>query len=385
MTNREFSDSFDTLLNSYDSKAIFGDQAAHTEIVLDEYEKSVLLTQAQDNVIKSYFEKHTNQLGQGFDDSSRRQVDFSSLIKVATLNPDTSNHKDNTFDNRGIIYKLPTVQAEDGKDYSRVLYILNEHLIGYTGTSVKNFIVGEGLTASTRQLINLENNDDGILQIVLNADPTLNATCTSIYNAASDTEYAKLTITIGNNATSNTVMTSIGNAVNSTSHSNLTYSVSGIPAITKAKQLSSTLMPVNFATLDSNQIRYVIIPINYKEYDRMMSKPYANPFKKQAWRIFQNISTGYDIYSELIPIWNVDKDALTYKIRYVERPTPIVLVDLPNNLSVDGYMHEQPCILNPIIHPEILQEAVRLAIQSRASAVSRAEAMNRAAEQQGRG
>ena len=115
-----------------------------------------------------------------------------------------------------------------------------------------------------------------------------------------------------------------------------------------------------------------------------MSKPYANPLKKQAWRLFQNIADGYDIYSELIPIWNVDTGNLTYKIRYVERPYPIVLVDLPNGLSIDGYDKQHGCDLNPIIHPEIMKEAVRLAIESRASAVARAEAYRNAEQRQSR-
>ena len=46
MTTQEFSNTFDTLLNSYASKAEFGEGDSKREIVLDEYEKSVLFTQA---------------------------------------------------------------------------------------------------------------------------------------------------------------------------------------------------------------------------------------------------------------------------------------------------------------------------------------------------
>ena len=384
MTNREFSDSFDTLLNSYGSKAIFGDQAGDTEIVLDEYEKSVLLTQAQDNVIKSYFERHTNELGQGFDDSSRRQVDFSSLIKVATIESITSS---NNFDNRGIIYKLPVVQAEDGNEYSRVLYILNEALIGYTGSDMAKFIVGEGTTLETRMTLTFSNqSESNILQIVVNSDPALGTgLCSANFTPATQSNYAKLVVTIGNNATGEDVVDAIGAAIENTAFASLGKTANGTASISKIQSQSATLMPLGFTTNSNNEIRYVIVPINYREYDREMSKPYANPLKKQAWRLFQNVSAGYDIYSELIPIHNVDTSNLTYKIRYVERPTPIVLVDLPNNLSVDGYNHEQPCVLNPIIHPEILHEAVRLAIESRASAVARAEAYRDAAQRRNNG
>ena len=50
MTIDEFSDGFDVLLNSYNSKTPFGDSPS-VGIVLDEYEKSVLLTEAQDQIV----------------------------------------------------------------------------------------------------------------------------------------------------------------------------------------------------------------------------------------------------------------------------------------------------------------------------------------------
>ena len=85
MKLQEFSDTFDALLNSYNTQAQFGDQASRSTIVLDEYEKSVILTQAQDIIVKTYFDSKLNSQAQGFDDSERRQVDFSSLIKSSVL------------------------------------------------------------------------------------------------------------------------------------------------------------------------------------------------------------------------------------------------------------------------------------------------------------
>lgn len=254
MKLQEFSDMFDTLLNSYASQAMFGEQAGKTEIVLDEYEKSVLLTQAQDIVVKSFFEGKLNPSGDGFDDSARRQMDFSSLITTATLAQASS--QSSKFDDRGIIYDMPTrkVNGTPVEGSTDVLFILNEKLI----TSVDN-----------------------------------------------------------------------------TSKS------------------------------------YVIVPINYKEYDREMTKAYAQPLKKQAWRIFQNPNTGFDFKSELIPRWNLtEQETITgYKIRYIRRPTPIVLVDLPDGLSVDGVTTANECELNPILHPEVLQKAVELAAATRGIAV----------------
>jgi hypothetical protein len=358
MTTAEFSDSFSTLLNSYNSQAQFGEQASGREIVLDEYEKSVLLTQAQDIIVKSYFDSHTNQIGQGFDDSSRRQVDFSSLIKVATLDTVVSH---NTFDDRGVIFKFPVVQAEDGKEYSRVLYILNESLVGNKSSFRAEFIVGEGTSAEGCQIISFVNNSNLPIQITVVASTS--STTTAAYTEATSDSPAKLRLTVGDKASIQNVTDALYNALEDTPFGGyIAYTIKGVPTITKETQQSALL---NRAGVVEGEAKYVIVPINYKEYDRMMSKAYAQPLKKQAWRIFQNISTGYDIYSEVIPIWKINPADLVYKIRYVERPTPIVLTDLPDGLSIDGYSKEKDCILNPILHPDILQKAVELAIATR--------------------
>ena len=129
MTIQEFSNTFDTLLNSYNTQSQFGEQASKREIVLDEYEKSVLLTQAQDIIVKSYFDGTLNQQGQGFDDSARRQIDFSSLIKIAELNPLEGDVS--IFDERGIVYQLlrKIVNGAEVEGTTDVLFILNEKLI----------------------------------------------------------------------------------------------------------------------------------------------------------------------------------------------------------------------------------------------------------------
>ena len=73
MTNSEFSNEFDILYNN-----IMSNQAPG----LDEYEKSVFLTKAQDEIVKSYFSPTGNKAMEGFDGNERRQIDFSMLTKV---------------------------------------------------------------------------------------------------------------------------------------------------------------------------------------------------------------------------------------------------------------------------------------------------------------
>jgi len=244
MTLQEFSDGFSTLLNSYGSQAQFGEQASGQQIVLDEYEKSSFLTQAQDIVLRSYCDRAYNPQAQGFDDSAQRQTDFSSLIKNAILSPET-NSTVGTFDSRGIIYQIP----KRSDNSSEVLFIIQEKLL--------------------------------------------------------------------------------------------------------MKKTSD----------NSIKAEYVIVPISAKEYDRQMSKSFGKPLKKQAWRLFLNKSTGFDVMTELIP-----RDTLpegyqyVYKIRYVKRPQPIVLEDMPDGLTIDGVGTASECELNNILHTDILHKAVELAI-----------------------
>lgn len=248
MNIQEFSNTFDTLLNSYNTQAMFGEAASKREITLDEYEKSVMLTQAQDIIVKSYFDRMSNPLGQGFDDSIRRQLDFSSLIKTSRINieiPVGGSPETDTYDDRGV---LVTLNPD-------ILLILNEKVIDSNGTSL------------------------------------------------------------------------------------------------------------------------VVVPINYKEYDRQLSRAYTQPLKKQVWRLFENDSNS-ELKSELIPISGTTMKE--YRVRYLRRPRPIVLTDLTaDGLDIDGVDTPNEngiaCELHPIIHMDILNKAVELAINTRGGRVAQAE------------
>ena len=260
MTTQEFSNTFDTLLNSYNSQGMFGEQASRGEIVLDEYEKSVLLTQAQDIIVKQYFEG--GGVNGGFDDSARRQVDFSNLITVEEITKE-ENPVLTPYDERCLIYKTPATV----KGKAKVLYILNEKIVVST--------------------------------------------------------------------------------------------TSGQPAVTTKRQ-------------------YVVVPTNYKEYDRQMSKAYAQPLKKQAWRLFQDGGTSaLDLYSEIIPVENsiTSGEIPKYKIRYIRRPQPIILTNLDfttqADLEIDDIKTVSECELNPILHMDILNKAVELAYSTRGNGSTR--------------
>lgn len=106
--NDELTNGFDILYNNISSNASPG---------LNEYEKSVILTKAQIEVLKNYFNPKGNKYKEGFDGSQKRQIDFSNLIKV--VKPEESNSLMNSvqkMDERSTLYEVP----ED------VLFVLNE-------------------------------------------------------------------------------------------------------------------------------------------------------------------------------------------------------------------------------------------------------------------
>lgn len=108
-----------------------------------------------------------------------------------------------------------------------------------------------------------------------------------------------------------------------------------------------------------------VIPLTFEEYTLNMSKPYKEPVKWQAWRLITTAQTSDDtslVTSEIIA--HTGETIESYKIRYVRRPRPIILVDLNDvytDLTINGENTQQTSELNPIVHEEILQRAVELA------------------------
>lgn len=132
----------------------------------------------------------------------------------------------------------------------------------------------------------------------------------------------------------------------------------------------------------SDSIRqYSVVSISYSDYQRLMMKPYAYPPKKTVWRLFTSTSTVKEDTSTpvepttmsvdstaneyAVPIAEVIGkvgDSITYKLRYVKKPSPIILLDLNgDDVSIEGEQNESPCELPTQLHQEILERAVTLA------------------------
>lgn len=86
MTVEEFSNEFDVLLNSYSSSRPFG--LGQSPLELDEYEKSVLLTEAQEQLVKELYRGDTPK--GSFEETEELRRSLDSLIKTDELLPDST-------------------------------------------------------------------------------------------------------------------------------------------------------------------------------------------------------------------------------------------------------------------------------------------------------
>ena len=81
MTIEEFSNEFDVLLNSYAANNPFGIGQGLTQ--LDEYEKSILLTEAQESIVRDLY--NGKLTGDGFESTEEQRRNLDSLVNTLEL------------------------------------------------------------------------------------------------------------------------------------------------------------------------------------------------------------------------------------------------------------------------------------------------------------
>jgi hypothetical protein len=96
MTNSELSLEFNILYNNIMSLQAPG---------FDDYEKSVLLTKAQEDVLKNYFNPKGNKYKEGYSDSIKRDTDFSNIIKVINIK---GSYLEDSFYNNTLAFERPS-------------------------------------------------------------------------------------------------------------------------------------------------------------------------------------------------------------------------------------------------------------------------------------
>lgn len=309
MTNQEFSNEFDILYNN-----IMSNQAPG----LDEYEKSVFLTKAQDEIVKNYFNSKGNKYQEGFDGSEKRQIDFSMLIATEAVHEAT-------------VSPTPLFPLQHTKLFSipdRILMFINESL------AVERDGVPTYLT-----VVPLDYKEYNRLMSKPYKRPLKNQawrilTNTTTISETTSTNYLSITSILAN------LKEMEGNY-------NVIYNTIKDKAITFGGTTDARTVLVDNVTLQKNGKTGTENILNIKDLVMTNIKAYINV-----------VNSTKSSVVELIPGPNDTISA--YTIRYIKRPRAIILTDL-EGVTLDGITTRQECELDPILHQEILQRAVELA------------------------
>lgn len=99
-----------------------------------------------------------------------------------------------------------------------------------------------------------------------------------------------------------------------------------------------------------------VVPTIHDNLDKVLKNPFKSPNSRKVIRL------DFDNKIELISKYNISN----YKVRYLKKPNPIILVALEDNLSINnGDTKVSNGETNPILHERIVQRAVQLAVQSK--------------------
>ena len=98
-----------------------------------------------------------------------------------------------------------------------------------------------------------------------------------------------------------------------------------------------------------------VVPTIHDDLDKVLKNPFKSPNSRKVIRL------DFDNKIELISKYNISN----YKVRYLKKPNPIILVKLEDKLSIDNNAEVSSGETNPILHERIVQRAVQLAVQSK--------------------
>lgn len=97
-------------------------------------------------------------------------------------------------------------------------------------------------------------------------------------------------------------------------------------------------------------------PVTQDEFHKIKENPFRGANDNRALRL--------DIEDNIVEIVS-NQTIKEYLVRYVKKPSPIILVNLQSPLSIEGETSITGSELNPILHNKIVNYAVRLALQSK--------------------
>lgn len=110
-------------------------------------------------------------------------------------------------------------------------------------------------------------------------------------------------------------------------------------------------------TLECGNNRYAsVVPTTQDDLFNILKNPFKGPSKDRVLRL--------DILSDSVEI--ISKYSIAeYTLRYIRKVNPIILIDLPDELSINNSKVRSECELHEALHKSILDRAVQLAIVSK--------------------
>ena len=356
MTLEEFSTEFDVLYNSITSNAAPG---------FNDYEKSVLLTLAQEELIKSYFVANNNTTGVGLDGSQKRHYDFSTLIKVKTLNNIIDSILTTGVD-------VPVFNKDANNIFlvpNDVFLVLNEYLTvknnSYTVFPISydsyNLLMSKPFPyPNKRQAWRLDSSINGeiaatkVIHVSDDKDiSSKNITFESIYHKPLNIE---INIKNGDYLSDFVVVSESKEAVNIT----LNLSNTANNNIVDIHNYMFKLMDAN--TLKTKGLDKYIKPLNPDYSITSVGKIGTYKAEIPAVTDLQGNYKNFGIFNIIYYPIEIPSFDVSYTIRYVKVPRPIILSDLTDlELSIRDRREQSTCELPDEMHPEILKRAVELA------------------------
>lgn len=395
MTNLEFSNEFDVLYNSITSNQAPG---------LDEYEKSVFLTKAQSEILREYFNPRIDAANGGFDGSQKRQYDFSTLIRTANLFNVNSIKERITdiekIDRRSLVFLFPQDYFlsvnEVVYDGNKAFSVLPISYDAYQRLMLKPYTMpvkkGVWRLFTDKKNCNfvqeyVDNSQTDYKMLTTWADQKRNLKIKIRHIGNVPAEEVKETFTVSNNTMwyKDTYKGNEEAFINTTSKLTancewnedfLTYNIYLNFASSLELDDEEVIQSIRNGFDQLKAYRGDDWEIRNGDLEKA-AKRLDNLHQAEAPSKFENFSTkdtsnpveviGKTFTTEVIQlpiaevIGRISKDA-SYQLRYVKKPTPIILTDFTGDeVSIEGMQKETQCELPTQLHQEILERAVTLA------------------------
>lgn len=336
--------------------------------LLDDYEKSLLLTFCQEQIIEDLYSNNTTAT---FEENEKRRRYLANLVY--------------SFE----AFRNPKDRPKFTKPYADEKLVEYDTATAVSDDKIQNYslVKGDGNQDGTRNIEHTDNNEYN------------SKTTTDLFNASTTEDVLRVGVPILEEIPI-TKKTKGFHKIKSDSSvvtlpENLLYIV--------YEQV--TFSDVNLECLDGNTA--VVTPITHDEYYRAMQNPFRRPNERRVFRLdvahpnneFEaegrllylwqryrhiketdlEVSKGYNQVNGIYDRFNLRDDdrpqlielISKYKInsyfcRYIKRPNPIVVNELPEYLTVYGFDHRTESEVHPALHKVIAENALKLAIQNRA-------------------